>query len=146
MIYSSQPARFLLMNLLMHAICYTHLTFIMLPYSLGYQNLSTEIKSPSFNYYCYFRVLSVWIQALLILIKLQIMSRTYLKLKDIILSTLTLIAFYLKLKNFAVLRVSLTQLLLGFQNQNLTTPYSIRRLKLMAIIFCVLTETDMEEG
>ena len=116
MIYSSQPARFLLTNPLMHAICYTYLIFIMLSYSLRYQNLSTEIKTPSLNCYCYFRVISVWIQALLILIKLQIiMSWTFLKPEDFILSTLTWIAFYLNLKNFAVLLFSLTQLLLGFQ-------------------------------
>ena len=35
------------MSLLMHAICYTHLIFIMLSHFLHYQNLSTEIKTPS---------------------------------------------------------------------------------------------------
>ena len=88
--YTQVNQRCLLMNPLMHAICYTHLIFIMLSYSLRYQNLSTEIKTPSLNCYCYFRVISVWIQALLILIKLQIlMSGTFLKLEDFILSTLT---------------------------------------------------------
>ena len=48
-----------LMNPLMHAMFYTHLIFIMLSHSLHYQNLSTEIKTPSLNCYCYFRVISV---------------------------------------------------------------------------------------
>ena len=55
MIYSSQPAKFLPMNLLMHAICYTYLIFIMLSHFLHYQNLSTEITTPFLNCYCYFR-------------------------------------------------------------------------------------------
>ena len=46
-------------ELLMHAICCTHLIFIILSYSLRYQNLSTEIKTPSLNCCCYFRVISV---------------------------------------------------------------------------------------
>ena len=48
-------------------------------YFLHYQNLSTEIKTPSLNCYCYFRVTSVWIQAFLIWINLKaIMSGTFL--------------------------------------------------------------------
>ena len=46
-----------------------------------------------------------------------------------------------KLEEFCSI-ASLTQLLLGFQNQN----QKIQRLKLMAIIFCILTEIDTEEG
>ena len=69
-VYSYQPARFLLMNLLMHAIYYTYLIVIMLLYFLHYQNLSTEIKTP-LNCFCYFLVISVWILSLLILIKLE---------------------------------------------------------------------------
>ena len=45
MIYSIQPARFLLMNLLLHAVCYTYVIFIMLSCFLCYRNLSTEIKT-----------------------------------------------------------------------------------------------------
>ena len=41
------------------AICYTHLIFIMLSCFLRYQNLSTKIKTPSLDCYCYFRVISV---------------------------------------------------------------------------------------
>ena len=47
------------MNLLRHVICYTNLILIMPSHFSGYQNLSTEIKTPFLNCYCYFWMISV---------------------------------------------------------------------------------------
>ena len=133
MIYSSQPARFSLMNPLMHAVCYTHPIFIMFSYfffklllllsgDISLKPCPAHINQTSDN--------NSWNVS---------------KARGLHFIHINIIAFYLKLKNFPVLLVSLTQLLLGFQNQNQTIPYLIRRLKLMALIFCILTETYMEE-
>ena len=73
-ILKSFSAGFLFMSLLTQAICYTHFTFTILSHFLLYQNLSTEIKTPFLNWYCYFWVISVWIQALLIRISLQVIT------------------------------------------------------------------------
>ena len=105
------------MNPLMHAIYYTHFIFIMLSYSLHYQNLSTEIKTPSLKTTSSGDV-SLNPGPSLINQTSGDNEWEVLKLEDFILSTLTQTAFHLKLRNFAVLLVSLTQLLLGFQNQN----------------------------